>query len=81
MVNSMNKGKQLRSFCGNGFGDAKCDSGSERRSRRTGGSMRIAGRDRCESIASVKREGEDWPGKCQNKAAQAKYRTYPAKRT
>jgi hypothetical protein len=62
IANSMNKGMHLQSFCGNGLGDAKCDCGSERRSRRTGGSKRIVDRDRWESIASVKRAGEDWPG-------------------
>jgi len=60
-ANSANKGRHLWSLCENGLGDAKCDRGSERRSRRIGGSKSIAGRDRCASIASVSRQGEGWP--------------------
>jgi len=67
--NSTNKGMHLRSFCGNNLGDAKCDCGSERRSRRIGGSRSIAGRDRCASIASVRRVGDDWPRPREIKAA------------
>jgi hypothetical protein len=48
---------------------------------RTGGSKRTEGRDKCESIASVKRAGEDWPGRCQTEVAWAKYWTYPVKQT
>jgi len=61
MVNSAAKGTHFDSFCGNGFGDAKCDRGSVRRSRRTGRSKRIAGKERCDRMASVKRERDDWP--------------------
>jgi len=65
-VNSTNKGMHLWSFWGNNLGDAKCDWGSERRSRRIGGSKSIVGRDRCTSMASVSREGEGWPRLLQN---------------
>lgn len=60
-MNSTSKGMHLESFCGNGLGDARCDRGSERRSRRTGRSKRMAGKDRCDRTASVKRERDDWP--------------------
>ena len=60
-MNSTSNGMHAESLCGNGFGDAKCDRGSERRSRRTGKSKRIAGKDRCDKTASVKRERYDWP--------------------
>ena len=66
-VNSTSKGMHLESFCGNGFGDARCDRGFERRSRRTGGSKSIVGKDRCDRTASVKRERDDWPGQHQNR--------------
>lgn len=71
--NSKNKRLHLRSFCwnGNDLGDAKCDRGSERRSRRIGGSKSIAGRDRCASIASVKRESDDWPRQRQIRVARS----------
>ena len=56
----------LESFCENGFGDARCDRGSESSNRRTGGSKRIAGKDRCDRTASVKRASDDWPREHQN---------------
>jgi hypothetical protein len=39
------------------FGDLRL----ERRSRSIDGSSSIAGRDKCASIASVRRVGDDWP--------------------
>ena len=66
-VNSTINGMHAESFCGKGFGDAKCDRGSERRSRRTGRSKRIAGKDKCDKTASVKRDSDDWPGEPQNR--------------
>jgi hypothetical protein len=35
--------------------------------------MSIAGRDRCASIASAKREGDDWPRRHQNSSDMAKF--------
>jgi len=81
-ANSANKGMHLRSLCGNNLGEAKCDWGSERRSRRTGGSRSIAGRDRCDSIASTRREGDGWPRQHQNLGSSVKKsRAYPAQQT
>jgi hypothetical protein len=82
MVNSTSKGMHLESFCVNGFGDARCDRGSERRSKRTGRSKRIAGKDRCDRTASVKRERDDWPREHQNREhGRGDPGTYLAKQT
>ena len=59
--NSVVRGMALRSFCANGFGDARCDVGLLSRRRTVGGSRRMDGRERWERRASVSRDSDIRP--------------------